>query len=144
MIGGTVVASMITQTNPQNFMNPPEVILCTILCDLSDHLQESLGPPGPKSQKSHKKSLLGGLKKVPENTPKSRKIPFFRYFRGLFCRPTKRLFLTLFWGISGLEGPATPVNGRSGRKPFFSKSLHLNLKTIKSCNCNCRKILENS
>ena len=37
-------------------------------CDPSDHLQESPSPPGPKSQKSLKKSPFGGsAKKVPEN-----------------------------------------------------------------------------
>ena len=42
-------------------------------CDPSGHLQESPGRPGPKSQKSLKKSLFGGLQKVPENTRKSQK-----------------------------------------------------------------------
>ena len=33
--------------------------------DLSRHLQESPGPPGPESQKSLKKGLFGGLQKSP-------------------------------------------------------------------------------
>ena len=32
-------------------------------CDPSRHLQESPGPPGPKSQKNLKKGLFGGLEK---------------------------------------------------------------------------------
>ena len=94
-------------------------------CDPSDHLQESLGPRGPKSQKkSLRKSLFWGVcKKVPENTRKSQKIPqirpfwvFFLLFRGIFY------FFGFFRGLSrglailGSEGPETPVNGRSGRK----------------------------
>ena len=43
---------------------------CREICDPSDHLQESLGPPGPKSQKSLKKSLFGGLQKSPQKYPK--------------------------------------------------------------------------
>ena len=66
-------------------------------CDLSDHLQESLGPPGPKWQKSLKKSLIGGLQKSPRKTRKK-----------TFCRP--------------LEGPETPVNGRSGRNAWALKT----------------------
>ena len=34
-----------------------------VACDPSRHLQESPGPLGPKSQKSLKKGLLGGLEK---------------------------------------------------------------------------------
>ena len=61
-----------------------------------------------------KRVFLGVCKKVPENTRKSRKTPpkclilvffdFFGYFRGLFCRPPKRLFLRLF-GDFGPRGP---------------------------------------
>ena len=93
-------------------------------CDSSRHLQESLDPPGPKSQ-SLKKSLFGGpqksLKKYPKkstNTDFRRKsvfVDFFGYFLRLFCGPPKRLFLD-FFAISGPEGPETPVNGGSGRK----------------------------
>ena len=34
-----------------------------VVCDPSDHLQESPGPPGPNSQKCLQKSLFGGLPK---------------------------------------------------------------------------------
>ena len=78
-------------------------------CDPSDHLQES---PGPKSQKSLEKSLVGGLQKSPRKYPKKSKntrkmsrfgcffsgiFDFFGDFRGLFCRPPKRLSSRLFW-----------------------------------------------
>ena len=63
-------------------------------CDPSRHLQESPGPPGPKSQKSLKKGLFGGLekslKKYPkkskntEKIPKRAKIGIFRLFRVFF------------------------------------------------------------
>ena len=56
-------------------------------CDPSDHLQESLGPPGPKSQKSLEKSLFGGLQKSSrkypkksKNTQKSPNLCIFVYF----------------------------------------------------------------
>ena len=65
-------------------------------------------------KKVSKRVFLGVCKKVPENIRKSRKIPekvqfrvffdFFGYFRGLFCRPPKRLFLRLFWDF----GPGGP------------------------------------
>ena len=84
------------------------------ICDPSRHLQESPGPPGPKSQKSLKKGLLGGLQKSPEKYPKKSKntqkvwksvfLDFFGYFSGLFCRPPKRPFLRLFCDF-GLGGP---------------------------------------
>ena len=54
------------------------------VCDPSDHLQESPGPPGPKSQKSLKKSLFGGLQKkspkIPEKAKKYTKLDFLVYF----------------------------------------------------------------
>ena len=45
--------------------------LCQVAwnCDPSRHLQESPGPPGPKSQKSLKKGFLGG------SGEKSQKMP---------------------------------------------------------------------
>ena len=102
-----------------------------VSCDPSRHLQESLGPPGPKSQKSLKKGLLGGLekslekypkkaRKIPKkNTQKGPKIDIFRLFRVFFetfrQTPQKTLFET-FFAISGPERPETPVNGGSGRK----------------------------
>ena len=60
------------------------------------------GPSGIK--KRSQKSLFGGLQKSPREYPKkSQKYPqigvflnFFGYFRGLSCRPPKRLFLRLF------------------------------------------------
>ena len=80
-------------------------------CDPSRHLQESPGPPGPKSQKSLKKSLFGGLQKSPqkypkksETTPKSPSlgiVGLFRVFSGTFLQtPKKTLFETFlrFWG----------------------------------------------
>ena len=67
-------------------------------------------------KKVSKRVFSGVCKKVPENTRKSQKIhkiglfgvffDFFGYFRGLFCRPPKRLFLRLFcnFGPGGPEG----------------------------------------
>ena len=65
-------------------------------------------------KKVSKRVFLGVRKKVPENTRKSQKIPkiglfgvffdFFRYSRGLFCGPPKRLFLRLFCDF----GPGGP------------------------------------
>ena len=55
-----------------------------ICCDPSRHLQESPGPPGPKSQKSLKKGLLGGLQKSPKKYPKKSKNTDFRTFLGIF------------------------------------------------------------
>ena len=49
-------------------------------CDPSDHLQES---PGPKSQKSLKKSLFGGPQTSPRKYPKRSKIPQIGLF-GVF------------------------------------------------------------
>ena len=106
------------------------------VCDLTDHLQESPGPPGPESQKSLEKSLFGGLQKSPrkypkksENTRKYTNLDFFGYFStfsGIFgnfsADPQKDSFRD-FFGISGPEGPETPVNGRSGRKSSCVKSL---------------------
>ena len=74
-------------------------------CDPSDHLQESPGPLGPKSQKSLTKSLFGGLQKSPRKYPKksknTRKNPIlgifrlFRVFSGTFLQtPKKTLFET--------------------------------------------------
>ena len=69
-------------------------------------------------QKILKRVFLGVCNKVPENTRKSRRIPekskfgfffqvfldFFGYFRGLLCRPPKRLF-SRFFGDFGPRGP---------------------------------------
>ena len=70
-------------------------------CDPSDHLQESSGPPGPKTQQSLKKSLFGGSAK------KSLKIPVFL---GTFLWTHKKTLFETFFAI------LAPVNGRSGRK----------------------------
>ena len=104
-----------------------------IHCDPSDHLQESPGPPGPKSQKSLKKSLFGGPQKSPrkypkksKNTPKSPILGifyFFRYFRGLFCGPPKRLFLRLFCDF----GPGGP--GDSCKWSLGSQRIHIHQET---------------
>ena len=102
-------------------------------CDPSDHLQESPGPPGPKSQTSLEKSLFGGLQKSPPKYPKksknTQKIPkfgffgYFSIFSGIFgyffADPQKDSFRD-FFGISGPEGPETPVNGRLGRNILMS------------------------
>ena len=89
-------------------------LLNTSPCDPSHHLQESPGPPGPKSQKSLKKGLLGGLQKSPKKYPKKSKntnfrtflgiFRLFRFFLGLFCRPPERPFLRLFCDF----GPGGP------------------------------------
>ena len=83
-----------------------ELLAIHSCCDPSRHLQESLDPPGPKSQKSLKKSLFGGpqksLKKYPKKSKKPKKVrksvifDFFGYFLRLFCGPPKRLFSRLF------------------------------------------------
>ena len=90
------------------------------------------GVSGPEIAKKSQKGSFWG--KVSENTRKSLKLlifrpfwvffsvflDFFGYFSRLFSRPPKRPFLGLFCDF-GPEGPETPVNGGSGRKPnlFF-------------------------
>ena len=87
------------------------------------------GPSWPKiAKKSQKESFWGSAKKVPENTPKSQKIPkiglfsvffdFFGYFRGLFCRTPKRLFLRLFCDF-GPGGPGDSCKWLLGSQPFL-------------------------
>ena len=56
----------------------------TIRCDPSEHLQESAGSPGPKSQKSLKKSLFGVLQGSPRKYPKKLKNGPNWAFRGIF------------------------------------------------------------
>ena len=80
-----------------------------------------------RAPKIPKKSLC---KKVPENTRKSQKntpkntqirvfFGYFSTFSGIFgdffADPQKDSFRD-FFGVSGPEGPETPVNGRLGRK----------------------------
>ena len=97
-------------------------------CDPSDHLQESPGPPGPKSQKSLKKSVFGGPQKSPRKYPKKSKntpkigllgvfFDFFGYFRGLFCGPPKTLFLRLFCDF-GPGGPGDSCKWSLGSQLF--------------------------
>ena len=73
-------------------------------------------------KKVSKRVFLGVCKKVPENTRKSPNLVFFGdfltfsgIFGDFFADPQKDSFRD-FFGISGPEGPETPVNGRSGRK----------------------------
>ena len=88
------------------------------------------GPSGPEiPKKSRKESFWGSAKKsskIPEKVEKdpnntqiwtfSGLFRLFQVFSGTFLQtPHKTLFET-FFGISGPEGPETPVNGRSGRK----------------------------
>ena len=66
------------------------------------------------AKKSQKESFWGSAKKSPKNSRKSQKIhqkvqfwvffDFFGYFRGLLCRPPKRLFLRFFCDF----GPGGP------------------------------------
>ena len=83
-------------------------------------------------KKVSKRVFLGVCKKVPENTRKVEKYPkkypnldfsgTFQLFAGIFgdffADPQKDSFRD-FFGISGPEGPETPVNGRLGfeKKP---------------------------
>ena len=95
-------------------------------CDPSRHLQESLGPLGPKSQKNLKKGLFGGLQKSPRKYPKESKLPIFGHVRifldfgwvflGTFLQTPKKTLFEIFFAISGPEGQETPVNGGSGRQ----------------------------
>ena len=93
-------------------------------CDPSRHLQESPGPPGPKSQKNLKKRLLGGLLKSPRKYPKKKpKMPtfgpfldIFRHFRvffGTFLETPQKIdpFLRLFCNF----GPGDSCKWRLGR-----------------------------
>ena len=108
-------------------------------CDPSDHLQESPGPPGPKSQKYFRKRLLGGLQKVPENTRKfendlkksnSGCLRLLWYFRLTFLQTPKKTLSETFLGISGPEGPEISVNGRSGRNAKKCASAFLRILVL--------------
>ena len=86
----------------------------TYCCDPSDHLQESLGPPGPKSQKKvSKRVCLGVCKKSPKIPEKVKKYPNLN--GDFFADPPKKTLFETFFAILGPEGPETPVNGRSDR-----------------------------
>ena len=98
-------------------------------CDPSDHLQESPGAPGPKSQNNLKKRLFGGsAKKSPKIAEKIKKHPkcfffniFFGYFRGFFLQIPKKTHFEIFFAILGPEGPETPANGCLGRNACVSE-----------------------
>ena len=106
---------------------PPGGAPCTkslrtksLCCDPSDHLQESRGPPGPKSQKNLKK------RKYPKKSKNTRNwtfwgifFDFLGYFRGLFCRPPKGLFLRLFCGF-GPGGPRDSCKWSLGSQSLCS------------------------
>ena len=78
--------------------------------------------------KTTTRAFLGVRKNVPKNTRKKSKnaqnwifsgiFDFSGYFRGLFVDTTakKTLFETVLGFQAGLEGPETPVNGRSVAK----------------------------
>ena len=94
------------------------------VADPGQHLQESLGPSGPKSPKTSQKGSfrlsakksLGKSKHAP-NSPISDFRPFLEFlvcFRGLRSDPPKRPFLRPFCDL-GPKGPETRVNGGSGR-----------------------------
>ena len=85
------------------------------------------GPSGPEIPKKSRKESFWGLQKSPrkhpkksKNTRKSPNLVFFGYFLtfsgifgDFFADPQKDSFRD-FFGISGPEGPETPLNGRSG------------------------------
>ena len=93
-----------TGTNVSNFQHSKK--LAILICDPSRHLQESPGPPGPKSQKSLKKGLSGGRQKSPKkypkkskNTQKGPKIGIFRLFLlffGTFLQTPQKTFFETF------------------------------------------------
>ena len=106
-------------------------------CDPSEHLQKSPGPEGPELRKKIKRGLFGGLQKSPRKYPKKSEntqnwtlfSDLFGYFRGLFCRPPKRLFLRLFCNF----GPGDPCKWSLGSqfknvKGWFPKPLCKNLE----------------
>ena len=102
-------------------------------CDPSPHLQESPGPPGPKSQKSLKKGLFGGSGEKSQKYPKKSKNTDFRtvwgissvfldYFGHLFLRlflqtPKKTLFETFC--DFGPGGPANACKWRLGSQRAY-------------------------
>ena len=97
------------RTHPGPEVGPIPVCPGPERCDPSDHLQESPGPPGPKSQKSLKKSLFGGLQKSPRKYPKKTKntqnwtflgiFRLFRVFSGTFLQTPKNTLFETFLGF---------------------------------------------
>ena len=90
-------------------------MLCTFCLAIRATIYRSLQAlRGQNRKKVSKRVFLGVCKKVPQNTRKNQKLPqkvqfwrifdFFGYFRGLLCRPPKRLFLRLFCDF----GPGGP------------------------------------
>ena len=88
----------------------------------------------PKSQKSLEKSLFGGPQKSRrkvEKYPKTPKFGFFGvlfdfwgYFRGLFCRPPKRLFSRFFWDFWP-GGPGDSCKWSPGSQSYCHPFVHL-------------------
>ena len=89
------------------------------------------GPSGPEIPKNSQESLPGPLgPECPKSLEKSQKVSrkcqnsetflrLFDSFRDFLDTPGPKAradFLENFLGISGPEGPETPVNGRSGLK----------------------------
>ena len=97
----------------------------TLSCDPSDHLQESPGPPGPKSPKSLQRSLLEGPQKSPRKYPMTWYPPLILgiltclAFSGTVLRTPQETRFETILGFGRPEGLETPVNGRSGRKPYL-------------------------
>ena len=90
--------------------------------DLSRHLQESSGPPGPKSQTSLKEGLFEGPWKYRKsnklkNSPKRPKMSFDFKFWSVSADPPKDSFETRS-AFSGAEATETPINGGSGRNQW--------------------------
>ena len=93
------------------------------------------GPSGPEiPKKSRKESFWGSAKKSPKTPEKVEKYPkkskflyfrvffdFFGYFRGLFCRPAKRLFSRLFWDF-GPGGPGDSCKWSLGSQRKATRS----------------------
>ena len=113
--------------------------VCKKYCDPSRHLQESPGPPSPKSQKrSEKESFLAVRQKTPKIPQKSKNDPkvqfsefwgpfltFEDFFRGLlFGTHQNHPFWDLF-AILGPERLETPVNGGSDRNASMTDNLEL-------------------
>ena len=79
---------------------------------------KSLSHPAP--YQSYSLSVLLSLR--PERGIFRVFFDFFGYFRGLFCRPPKRLFSRLFWDF-GPEGPGDSCKWALGSQSSHSKAL---------------------